>query len=115
MDSSLTPKDEIWFLRVRHHISNAVYQLTQINSTQHNPRGEAHCRREIPSHMKPGISVSWVQKSSIWRTQLGEWLLTHWISPAASVQLDILQASPLPPPVKGKVHPTTGHEGPEGV
>jgi uncharacterized CHY-type Zn-finger protein len=25
MDSSVAPKDEIWFLRVCHHISNAVY------------------------------------------------------------------------------------------
>jgi len=25
MDSSVSPKDEIWFLRVRHHISNTVY------------------------------------------------------------------------------------------
>jgi hypothetical protein len=27
MDSSFSPKDEIWFLRVCHHISNAVYCL----------------------------------------------------------------------------------------
>jgi hypothetical protein len=25
MDSSVSPKDEIWFLHVSHHISNAVY------------------------------------------------------------------------------------------
>jgi len=25
MDSSVSPKDEIWFLRVCHHIPNAVY------------------------------------------------------------------------------------------
>jgi len=25
MDSFVSPKDEIWFLRVCHHISNAVY------------------------------------------------------------------------------------------
>jgi len=25
MDPSVSPKDEIWFLRVCHHISNAVY------------------------------------------------------------------------------------------
>ena len=28
MDSSVSPKDEIWFLRVCHHISNAVYNVT---------------------------------------------------------------------------------------
>ena len=27
MDSSISPKDETWFLRVCHHISNAVYTL----------------------------------------------------------------------------------------
>jgi hypothetical protein len=27
MDSSVSPKDETWFLRVCHHISNAVYPL----------------------------------------------------------------------------------------
>jgi hypothetical protein len=27
MDSSNAPKDEIWFLRMCHHISNAVYQV----------------------------------------------------------------------------------------
>jgi len=26
MDSSVSPKDEIWFLRVCHHISNALYK-----------------------------------------------------------------------------------------
>jgi len=26
MDLSVSPKDEIWFLRVCHHISNAIYQ-----------------------------------------------------------------------------------------
>jgi hypothetical protein len=27
MDTSVSPKDEIWFLRVCHHISKAVYLL----------------------------------------------------------------------------------------
>jgi len=27
MDSSVSPKEEIWFLRVCHHISNAVYEV----------------------------------------------------------------------------------------
>ena len=29
MDSSVSPKDEIWFLRVCHHISNAVYRCKE--------------------------------------------------------------------------------------
>jgi len=33
MDSSVSPKDEIWFLRVCHHISNAVYlRLSSLKS-----------------------------------------------------------------------------------
>jgi hypothetical protein len=28
MDSSVSPKDEIWFLHVCHHISNAIYSCT---------------------------------------------------------------------------------------
>jgi hypothetical protein len=30
MDSSVSPKDEIWFLRVCHHISNAVYHFSVV-------------------------------------------------------------------------------------
>jgi hypothetical protein len=30
MDSSVLSKDEIWFLRVRHHISNAAYMLNAL-------------------------------------------------------------------------------------
>jgi len=30
MDSSVSPKDEIWFLRMFHHISNAVYPALRI-------------------------------------------------------------------------------------
>jgi len=33
MDSSVLPKDEIWFLRVCHHISNAVYLHTYRQTT----------------------------------------------------------------------------------
>ena len=36
MDSSVSPKDEIWFLRVCHHISNAVYHLLLEWSTYTN-------------------------------------------------------------------------------
>jgi len=41
MDSSVSPKDEIWFLRVRHHISNAVYGM------QGEPRGWSRWVRKI--------------------------------------------------------------------
>jgi len=39
MDSSFSPKDEIWFLRVCHHISNAVYS----NITLFNIKRMGHC------------------------------------------------------------------------
>ena len=45
MDSSVSPKDEIWFLRVCHHISNAVYWVSYrsqsgrgVAVTGHQPR-----------------------------------------------------------------------------
>ena len=31
MDSSISPKDKIWFLRVCHHISNAVYHCCAVS------------------------------------------------------------------------------------
>jgi len=34
MDSSVSPKDEIWFLRVCHHISNAVYQTRRSHHSE---------------------------------------------------------------------------------
>ena len=49
MDPSVSQKDEIWFLRVCHHISNAVYQMLnrvvegQISS---DAQFEERCLRE---------------------------------------------------------------------
>ena len=34
MDSSVSPKDEIWFLRVCHHISNTVYQTRRSHHSE---------------------------------------------------------------------------------
>jgi hypothetical protein len=46
MESSVSAKDEIWFLRVCHHISNAVYQLQHkrghVVSTQVLEEGEKY-------------------------------------------------------------------------
>jgi hypothetical protein len=36
MDSSFSPKEEVWFLRVCHHISNAVY-IEGLPSAKSNP------------------------------------------------------------------------------
>jgi hypothetical protein len=34
MDSSVSSKDEIWFLRVRHHVSDPVYSIYGNSSRQ---------------------------------------------------------------------------------
>jgi hypothetical protein len=34
---SVSPKDEIWFLRVCHHISNAVYHVPILLENKVNP------------------------------------------------------------------------------
>ena len=36
MDSSVLPKDEIWFLHVCHHISNAVYNGQAVAVKDHH-------------------------------------------------------------------------------
>jgi len=38
MDSSVSPKDEIWFLRVCHHISNAVYSRVRWGSSANSKK-----------------------------------------------------------------------------
>jgi len=40
MDSSVSPKDEIWFLRVCHHISNTVLlAFSSVGSKGSSPKG----------------------------------------------------------------------------
>ena len=34
MDVSVSPNDEIWILRVRHHISNAVYYYSKCDNSE---------------------------------------------------------------------------------
>jgi len=57
MDSSVSPKDEIWFLRVCHHISNAVYLVPL--SPKHLPQ---HPILKHPQYMllpqceRPGLN-----------------------------------------------------------
>ena len=46
MDSSVSAKDEIWFLRVCHHVSNAVYNSLSL-PRQHNTKVSAY--RSVPS------------------------------------------------------------------
>jgi hypothetical protein len=49
MDSSVSPKDENWFLRVCHHISNAVYSLHWLHSAeiQHGTQTGRHILRVV--------------------------------------------------------------------
>ena len=55
MDSSVSPKDEIWFLRVCHHISNSVY--TVVTSTL-LPSGAS--KMDIP------LGRRWTPKELCW-------------------------------------------------
>jgi len=48
MDSSVSPKDEIWFLRVCHHISNAVYYTLDFKYPQR--RGEGVRSGDLAGH-----------------------------------------------------------------
>ena len=48
MDSPVSPKDEIWFLRVCHHISNAVYCSTHAKYRRWMGKGD-----QRPALLKP--------------------------------------------------------------
>ena len=53
MYSSVSPKDEIWFLRVCHHVSNAVYWLpTPFSSFPFTSPPVLH---RVPSHFKRSL------------------------------------------------------------
>jgi len=52
MDSSVSPKDEIWFLRVCHHISNAVYFQQSCKSLRQHIRS---------THFKSGLLPAQLQ------------------------------------------------------
>jgi hypothetical protein len=59
MDSSVSPNDEIWFLRVCHHISNVVYcpytgphgDISQTNVSEERPS----CSSEMNSNVIGGL------------------------------------------------------------
>jgi hypothetical protein len=62
MDSSVSPKDEIWFLRVCHHISNAVYLM------QHEEDRDT----AVGTATRYGLTVkkldgAWAQNMDRWR------------------------------------------------
>jgi len=46
MDSSVSPKDEIWFVRMCHHISDAVYHYTLRNNPEER-RSTSQWKTEI--------------------------------------------------------------------
>jgi hypothetical protein len=49
MDSSVSPKDEIWFLRVCHHISTGLYTREERSRNPVNTRlGRCHNRKKKP-------------------------------------------------------------------
>jgi len=51
MDSSVSPKDEVWFLRVYHHISNAVYACVMSDTqTRDTANGTARSNKSFPQY-----------------------------------------------------------------
>jgi len=51
MDSSISPKDEIWFLRVCHHISTCLYlTLPKVLQSCKQGRKQSCCRRLYQRH-----------------------------------------------------------------
>ena len=71
MDSSVSQKEEIWFLRVCHHISNAVYSeyflLSQRNPVRKNPQVLVLCTFEEPKDTTSCLST--IYAIQLWRTQ----------------------------------------------
>jgi hypothetical protein len=71
MDSSVSPKDEIWFLRVCHHISNAVYQHSceQRNTGEYAEVGDEELERDVERILvhQQGLSLSPLYKYSRFR------------------------------------------------
>ena len=64
MDSSVSPKDEIWFLRVCHHISTGLYIMYAAtwHHTPRKPNSVIHCYwghgvKVKQSHYSPGQAL----------------------------------------------------------
>jgi len=58
MDSSISSKDEVWFLRVCHHISNAVYLPS------HGIRLFLDCKHQTAERGLSFTSLQWVHRNS---------------------------------------------------
>ena len=70
MEASVSPKDEIWFLRVCHHISNAVYLYFQL-SNQPAPRLR---RYKLPVSTKPTGSLRSSHHPATWSLSKTTWI-----------------------------------------
>jgi hypothetical protein len=70
MDSSVSPKDEIWFLRVCHHVSNAVYIIsTRVRCYFRSAAVKVTALLKLPA---AGISVSPRLAAADYAALLGE-------------------------------------------
>jgi len=68
MDSLVSPKDEIWFLRVCHHISNTVYK-SAVGTSRSLP-GPPWIGQAASQHVQKIYSVASTQFQSLWTTQI---------------------------------------------
>jgi hypothetical protein len=108
MDSSVSPKDEIWFLRVCHHISSAVYVLltTLLLTRTFKPKTHTpycvYIKRNLPKllqlHLscnfrtaKGTVTIPWVTTQHTWRsTFLLQW---SWTLQSAGLQFLVRSSS----------------------
>jgi len=97
MDSSVSPKDEIWFLRVCHYISNAVYN-TIYTSTKNSRKRifEGRTSWWLRPRFKRNAAFYSLQTSSFWeitRTELHQpptlttflWFFESWLQNVVNI------------------------------
>jgi hypothetical protein len=78
MDSSVSSKDEIWFLRVCHHISNAVYMKLPLGFRGWTPLGIWKFLNVFMSRLWRAGCTVYLLECAACRTQPEIWLDVWW-------------------------------------
>jgi hypothetical protein len=92
MDSSVSPKDETWFLRVCHHISKAVYlvvfvEFPQVNFAIKPPNGSTEPPPNLCLLKNEYLCVTYrAIQSERWRLRWSSGLLAGLWFPSSRVQ-----------------------------
>ena len=101
MDSSVSSKDEIWFLCVCHHFSTYLYQLTRKQNTDHNRNLQHYCSTLFALSTEQNLSAE-TNNPSPSQTSCTLWSLkvhchVHNSSQPVSTQRQINPVHILPP------------------